>query len=165
MINHVAKHNDKADPAAEQRPLSELLRLPSGPVELSAIPTDSTVGFPGEGKTDLDTVGGALVPELEDLQERLFANGRATPETAPRVLLVLQGMDTSGKGGVIKHAIGMVDPQGVRIKAFKAPTEEEQGHPFLWRGEGGPPPPRGVGIFPRPPPHDGLAPPGDANTK
>ena len=44
-------------------------------------------------------------------------------------------MDTSGKGGVIRHAIGMVDPQGVTIKAFKAPTEEERAHPFLWRIE------------------------------
>ncbi len=41
--------------------------------------------------------------------------------------MVLQGMDTSGKGGAIRHAIGLVDPQGVRIKAFKAPTKEERG--------------------------------------
>jgi PPK2 family polyphosphate:nucleotide phosphotransferase len=149
MINHVAKHNDKADPAAEQRPLTELLRLPSGPVDLSAIPTDSTIGFPGEGKADLDKVGGALVPELEDLQERLFANGRATPETAPRVLLVLQGMDTSGKGGVIKHAIGMVDPQGVDITSFKAPTKTELAHPFLWRIERALPGAGMIGIFDR----------------
>ena len=49
-------------------------------------------------------------------------------DPAKRILMVLQGMDTSGKGGVIRHAIGMVDPQGVRIKAFKAPTEEERAH-------------------------------------
>ena len=41
------------------------------------------------------------------------------------MLLVLQGMDTSGKGGILRHAVGLVDPQGVHIKSFKAPTAEE----------------------------------------
>ena len=50
-----------------------------------------------------------------------------------RVLLVLQGMDTSGKGGVLRHTVGLVDPQGVRITSFKAPTDEEREHDFLWR--------------------------------
>jgi PPK2 family polyphosphate:nucleotide phosphotransferase len=49
------------------------------------------------------------------------------------VLLVLQGMDTSGKGGIVRNAAGLVDPQGLRIKSFKAPTAEELGHDFLWR--------------------------------
>jgi polyphosphate kinase 2 (PPK2 family) len=58
-------------------------------------------------------------------------------------------MDTSGKGGVIRHAIGMVDPQGVKIKAFKAPTEEERAHPYLWRIERELPVPGMIGIFDR----------------
>ena len=58
-------------------------------------------------------------------------------------------MDTSGKGGVIRHAIGMVDPQGVKIKAFRAPTEEEKEHHFLWRIERELPPPGIIGIFDR----------------
>lgn len=149
MINPVAKHQDSSDPVGERRPLSELLRLPAGPVDLSSIPTGSTAGFPGRGKVDVGKVGDALVPELEDLQERLFAIGRATPQTAPRVLLVLQGMDTSGKGGVIKHAIGMVDPQGVHITSFKAPTKTELSHPFLWRIERELPGPGMIGIFDR----------------
>ena len=62
--------------------------------------------------------------------------------------MILQGMDTSGKGGVIRHAIGMVDPQGVRIKAFKAPTEEEETS-LLWRIERELPPPGVIGIFDR----------------
>ena len=94
-------------------------------------------------------MGAAFVPELEDLQERLFANGRSTPETAPRVLLVLQGMDTSGKGGVVRHAIGMVDPQGVQITSFKAPTKTELAHPFLWRIDRARPGPGIIGIFDR----------------
>jgi PPK2 family polyphosphate:nucleotide phosphotransferase len=58
-------------------------------------------------------------------------------------------MDTSGKGGVIRHAIGMVDPQGISIKSFKAPTEEELRHHFLWRIERAVPAPGMIGIFDR----------------
>jgi PPK2 family polyphosphate:nucleotide phosphotransferase len=61
----------------------------------------------------------------------------------------LQGMDTSGKAGIIRHAIGMVDPQGVKIKAFKAPSDEELSHHFLWRIERELPPPGSIGIFDR----------------
>jgi PPK2 family polyphosphate:nucleotide phosphotransferase len=64
-------------------------------------------------------------------------------------LIVLQGMDTSGKGGAIRHAIGMVDPQGVKIKAFKAPSEQERAHDFLWRIERELPGPGIIGIFDR----------------
>jgi PPK2 family polyphosphate:nucleotide phosphotransferase len=146
----VSKHPGHTVPVGEeQRPLSELLRLPAGPVDLSALRTDATVGFPGKGKDDAEAVHAALLPELDDLQERLFASGRATPETAPRVLLVLQGMDTSGKGGVVRHAIGMVDPQGVEITAFKAPTKTELAHPFLWRIDRALPGPGMIGIFDR----------------
>ena len=62
---------------------------------------------------------------------------------------MLQGMDTSGKGGAIRHAIGMVDPQGVKIKAFKAPTKEERAHHYLWRIERELPGPGIIGIFDR----------------
>jgi PPK2 family polyphosphate:nucleotide phosphotransferase len=65
------------------------------------------------------------------------------------VLLVLQGMDTSGKGGVMRHAGGLFDPQGVHIKAFKAPTEEERAHDFLWRIERELPEAGMIGIFDR----------------
>ncbi|GAA3550483.1 polyphosphate kinase 2 family protein [Microlunatus spumicola] len=150
MINDVAKHPSKTVPVAEeQRPLSDLLRLPAGPVDLSTLATDATLGFPGAGKADAAHVDTVLQPELDDLQERLFANGRATPEAAPRVLLVLQGMDTSGKGGVIRHAIGMVDPQGLAITSFKAPTKAELAHPFLWRIDRALPGPGMIGIFDR----------------
>ena len=85
--------------------------------------------------------------ELSDLQERLWAERTAGSER--RVLLVLQGMDTSGKGGVLRHTIGLVDPQGVRITSFKAPTEEEQQHDFLWRIEKGLPQAGYIGVFDR----------------
>ena len=109
----------------------------------------ATTGFPGAGKADAPALTEALAPELGDLQERLFANGRVAEAGARKILIVLQGMDTSGKGGVIRHAIGMVDPQGVHIKAFKAPTEEERAHPYLWRIERELPEPGFIGIFDR----------------
>jgi PPK2 family polyphosphate:nucleotide phosphotransferase len=134
-------------PVSVATTLSEALRLPAGPVDLSALDPTATTGFPG--KDDAPALTEALAPELGDLQERLYAAGRAGEDTAKKVLIVLQGMDTSGKGGVIRHAIGMVDPQGVRIKAFKAPTEEERAHPYLWRIEQELPGAGVIGIFDR----------------
>jgi PPK2 family polyphosphate:nucleotide phosphotransferase len=84
---------------------------------------------------------------LTDLQERLFAEGRTGGKR--RLLLVLQGMDTSGKGGVMRHAVALFDPQGVHIKAFGRPTDEELEHHFLWRIEREIPGPGMVGIFDR----------------
>ena len=69
--------------------------------------------------------------ELADLQEKLFANGRAGGIKS--VVLVLQGMDTAGKGGAVGHVLGMVNPQGVAYHSFGVPTEEEKSHHYLWR--------------------------------
>jgi PPK2 family polyphosphate:nucleotide phosphotransferase len=122
------------------------LRLPPGPVDLSAIPTDTTPGFT-EGKSAGKAALAELGEELSDLQERLFAEG--TTGARRRVLLVLQGMDTSGKGGVLRHTVGLIDPQGVRITSFKAPSEEERSHHFLWRIRNALPEPGYVGVFDR----------------
>jgi len=126
--------------------ISAHLRLTQGPVDLSAIETDAAPGFDGS-KTDGKAALAAMGPELADLQERLWAERTAGSER--RVLLVLQGMDTSGKGGVLRHTIGLVDPQGVRITSFKAPTEEERAHDFLWRIEKGLPQAGYIGVFDR----------------
>jgi PPK2 family polyphosphate:nucleotide phosphotransferase len=128
--------------------ITDLLRLPVGPVDLAGLDTAATPGFPGD-KEDASEITEDLAPELGDLQERLFAAGRVKETTNQKILIVLQGMDTSGKGGTIRHAIGMVDPQGVKIKAFKAPTEEERAHPYLWRIERELPAPGLIGIFDR----------------
>jgi len=85
--------------------------------------------------------------ELAELQERLFAAGRGGDQR--RVLLVLQGMDTAGKGGIVRHVVGQVDPQGVRITGFKAPTPEELEHDFLWRIERALPGAGIIGVFDR----------------
>lgn len=130
-------------------PLRDLLRAPAGPVDMSGLDAAATPGYPGKGKADAPKLTSDLGPVLSDLQERLYAAGRAEPENAPRILVVLQGMDTSGKGGVVRHAFGLVDPQGIQLKAFKAPTAEERAHDFLWRIERELPRPGMIGIFDR----------------
>jgi len=68
-----------------------------------------------------------LVHELDDLQNLLFA------ENKHAILVVIQGMDSSGKDGVIRNVMGNMNPQGVTVKSYKAPTAEELSHDFLWR--------------------------------
>lgn len=87
---------------------------------------------------------------LEPLQEALYAQAAGgSNDVRQRVLLVLQGMDTSGKGGVIEHVIGQVNPQGMAIHSFKSPTDEELAHHYLWRIRRGLPAPGQIGIFDR----------------
>ena len=150
MSKH-GKHGKKGEKSAPEpaKPLSQLLRVPSGVADLSGLDPRDTPGYPGKGKKDSEELTLALAPQLGSLQERLWAESRVNLETTRNVLLVLQGMDTSGKGGVIRHAIGMVDPQGIKIKAFKAPTAEELSHPFLWRIRNALPAPGVIGIFDR----------------
>lgn len=69
----------------------------------------------------------AILEELDELQNLLFA------ESKHSVLIVIQGIDGSGKDGVIRNVLGNMNPQGVTVKSFKAPTAEEAAHDFLWR--------------------------------
>jgi PPK2 family polyphosphate:nucleotide phosphotransferase len=126
--------------------ISELLRLPPGPVDLAAIDTHGKPGFEG-GKADGKKALPKLGAELAELQEKLFALGYTG--SRQRVLLVLQGMDTSGKGGVLSHTVGMLDVSGLALKSFKKPTDEELAHDFLWRIERALPAAGGIGIFDR----------------
>jgi PPK2 family polyphosphate:nucleotide phosphotransferase len=127
--------------------LRDLLRVPGGePLGLSRNDAATTPGGPdgkAAGKAAMARVGWRLA----GLQERLWA--ASTAGDRRRVLLVLQGMDTSGKGGTVKHVIGLLNPSGCRITAFKAPTAEERAHPFLWRVEKALPVPGELGIFDR----------------
>jgi len=84
-----------------------------------------------------------LVEELGGLQERLFAEGSRS------VLLVLQGLDASGKDGTIKHVFTGINPQGCRVSSFKAPTPVELAHDFLWRVHAQCPERGTIGIFNR----------------
>ena len=126
----------------------DLLRVPTdGEVfSLATIDPRSTPGTEldkTEAKDALEEVG----EELADLQERLWAEGRTGGRR--RVLVVLQGMDTSGKGGAVKHVVGQVNPAGVRITGFGAPTKEELEHDFLWRIEKALPECGAIGVFDR----------------
>ena len=68
-----------------------------------------------------------ILLELDELQNLLFAENKHS------VLVVIQGMDGSGKDGVIRNVLGNMNPQGVTVKSYKAPTPEELSHDFLWR--------------------------------
>jgi PPK2 family polyphosphate:nucleotide phosphotransferase len=114
--------------------------------DLSKVDTSSTPGITGGKKAaaaDLE----ARNEELSELQERLYAESKFGGNRS--VLLVLQAMDTAGKGGIVRHVVGGVDPQGVRLYAFKAPTEEENKHDFLWRVRPQLPKPGVIGVFDR----------------
>jgi PPK2 family polyphosphate:nucleotide phosphotransferase len=84
---------------------------------------------------------------LSTLQEALYAEGVGGGRRS--VLLVLQGMDTSGKGGTVSHVLGLVNPMGVRYAGFKAPTPAERRHHYLWRIRKQLPAAGQIGVFDR----------------
>lgn len=106
--------------------IQQLRVRPGDPANLELRDTAATPDAPG-GK---DETTAMLEPQLEriaDLQERLFAEQRRS------LLLVLQGVDTSGKDGTIRHVIRGLNPVGTRVVAFEPPSDEELAHDFLWR--------------------------------
>jgi PPK2 family polyphosphate:nucleotide phosphotransferase len=124
----------------------ELLRVGEG-FRLADVDPGSKPGYGGkkkDGAADLR----AGEEELDELQERLYAQSREDP-SAPAVLLVLQAMDSAGKGGIVRHVIGATDPQGVHLVAFKKPTPDELAHDFLWRVEREVPAAGYIGVFDR----------------
>ncbi len=130
--------------AEELSGFTEELRVDKGFV-LADLDTRATPGFSGDkalGKAAL----AYSEAELSDLLEKLFAESTAGSKRS--VLLVIQGMDTSGKGGIMRHVIS-VNPEGVKATAFKAPNEEERSHDFLWRIERALPEPGDLGVFDR----------------
>lgn len=78
----------------------------------------------------------------------LYARSKAGDDNRS-VLLILQGMDTAGKGGIVKHVVGAANPQGVRYTSFGKPTEEERAHHYLWRIRNALPPAGHIGVFDR----------------
>ena len=109
---------------------------------MPSVDPESTPGFKGGKQRALSQVK-RDEPKLFDLQGRLFAEGKQS------LLVVLQGMDTSGKDGTITHVVGNFNPQGVDITAFKQPTAEERRHNFLWRIRKHVPAPGDIAIFNR----------------
>jgi PPK2 family polyphosphate:nucleotide phosphotransferase len=123
---------------------AELLRAGPG-FRLADVDPDATPGFRGDKKAGRRALAKGE-PELDRLQELLFANTEHDPRS---VLLVLQAMDTAGKGGILRHVVGAVDPQGVHIHSFKKPTPQELAHDFLWRVERELPQPGRIAVFDR----------------
>ena len=129
-------------------PVTDLLRVQpgSGPVTLVDVDPRSTPGHEG-GKSAAKEAVPQLGKQLADLQERLYAEGRTGGRR--RVLIVLQGMDTSGKGGAVKHVAGLMNPAGLRVTSFGKPTAQELEHDFLWRIEKQLPAAGTIGVFDR----------------
>lgn len=109
-------------------------------------PTDGTPGFDGDKRDGQKALAQASA-ELSDLQELLFADSTAGGSRS--VLLVLQAMDCAGKGGIVGHVVGAVNPMGVSYTAFKKPTEDELAHDFLWRVRPHLPQAGVIGVFDR----------------
>jgi PPK2 family polyphosphate:nucleotide phosphotransferase len=114
---------------------------PGAAVRLAEIDPHNTHGF--KDKDDARDTLERDIQRLEKLQEKLAAS------RSHAVLIVLQGMDSSGKDGAIKHVMSGANPQGVDVHAFKRPTEEELGHDFLWRCQKVLPERGRIGIFNR----------------
>jgi PPK2 family polyphosphate:nucleotide phosphotransferase len=133
-----------ADDGAALGGFGDALRVGTGDL-LADVDPASTPAFHG-GKSDGRAALESGQAELSDLLERLWAESTAGSRRS--VLLVVQGMDTSGKGGIMRHVVA-VSPEGVKATAFKAPTDEEKKHDFLWRIERALPGPGQLGVFDR----------------
>ena len=119
-----------------------LLVRPGARADLAGRSTDTTAGAPGDKKAT-EAASSDLNQELAELQERLWAENRQA------LLVVLQAMDAGGKDGTIRRVFGGVNPQGCRVTSFKAPSEEELAHDFLWRINKATPRKGEIGIFNR----------------
>ena len=123
----------------------EALRAREG-FDLASFDRRGTPGWDGR-KSDGRARIAAMGELMNELQERLYAEGRSGGTRS--VLLVVQGLDTAGKGGIARHVMGLVDPQGVQMTAFGKPTEEELAHHYLWRIRNALPRPGRIGLFDR----------------
>jgi PPK2 family polyphosphate:nucleotide phosphotransferase len=137
--------NKRSKKQAAPQSFSQALRAGEG-FFLGDLDPRSTPAFKGD-KADGQKALDARADEFGDWQERLYAESKWGGGRS--LLLVVQGMDTAGKGGIMRHVVGHMDPQGVRYTAFKAPTTEEKKHPFLWRIRNALPHPGQIGVFDR----------------
>jgi PPK2 family polyphosphate:nucleotide phosphotransferase len=114
---------------------------PGDPVDLTAWPT--RIDPPCETKAEASAMIAQHAAALSALQEKLYASRQYA------LLIILQGMDTAGKDGVIRHVMAGIDPEGCDVTSFKPPTEAEQLHDFLWRASAALPARGVIGIFNR----------------
>src|SRR5213078_4687197 len=121
--------------------LEKLLVEPGSSAELRNRKPDSRVGLAGKAEAKQELA--KLIKELSVLHNRLYAEARRS------LLLILQGLDASGKDGTIRSVLTGVNPQGCRIVSFKEPTATELAHDYLWRGHQACPERGEIGIFNR----------------
>jgi len=114
---------------------------PGTKVRLKRVPTGATPGI--KGKPDVEAILRKTAERMAVLQYLMFA------ESKRALLIVLQGMDTSGKDGTIRHVMTGLNPAGFRVTSFKVPSAEEMSHDFLWRIHNAVPPKGDFGIFNR----------------
>jgi PPK2 family polyphosphate:nucleotide phosphotransferase len=131
--------------AEEELSMKEYRVTPGSSLKLDRYDPDDTGNYrkTDQGKEKVKSITAELTGQLGKLQERLYANGTRS------LLIVLQGMDTSGKDGTIKSVMSGVNPQGCKVVSFKAPSSEELGHDFLWRAHQKVPSKGQIGIFNR----------------
>lgn len=115
---------------------------PGTTVTVGALDAADTSAAPGDRQAT-EAATAALATRLADLQDVLWARHRE------KVLVVLQGVDTSGKGGTVEHVFGAVNPTGLRAVSFKAPTTAELDRDYLWRVHAQVPAAGEIGVFDR----------------
>jgi len=111
-----------------------------GKIKLKDISTKAPDGWDKQETKD-KLVG--ILQDLDELQNLLYA------ESKHSILLIIQGMDASGKDGAVRNVLGKLNPQGVLVRSFKAPTAEELSHDFLWRIHEHAPPKGYIQVFNR----------------
>lgn len=126
---------------ARKTDLYKQLQLADGQLDLRSIDASATPGI--EDRSTAEEATAKLVQRISELQNRLFVNSTKS------VLVVLQGMDASGKDGAIRKVFGGVNPAGVHVTSFKRPTPLERSHDFLWRIHAATPRHGIIGIFNR----------------
>src|SRR5438093_11395847 len=142
-------HNSRSDHSSDDTMPQPILIRPGTRVRLRDFDPDDT-SLCGEKDAAHRKVE-RHVRRMADLQHLLFA------DAGHALLIVLQGMDASGKDGTIRHVMSGLNPLGCRAMSFKAPTPEERAPDFLWRGRREDPPLGWVGIFNRPDYEDDVA--------
>jgi len=125
---------------------SAVFEAPSGDVDLNELDPAATPTGPHSKSSARKRVID-LSERLTALQSRLLAQGKSG--NPRRVLLIVQGMDTCGKDGVIKHVLGGLNPAGLHVASFERPTRQEMAHHFLWRIKRQVPAPGIIGAFNR----------------
>ena len=123
----------------------KILRFRTGD-KVADIDTDASPGFTGNRAAAAE-IQAARNDRLAGLQEMLYADAKGGQNRS--LLLVLQGMDTAGKGSIVKKVMGGTNPMGIRYTGFGPPTEEERAHHFLWRINNALPPAGHIGVFDR----------------